>query len=124
VYTTALPAAACAAAEAAVDIVEDEPQRRQKLAESSVWLRRQLREKLGLETGGSCSQIVPVMLGSAQRAVAASEALLDRGYWVPAIRPPTVPADGSRLRVSVTALHSRGDLAGLVGALDEVVGKT
>ncbi len=124
VYTTALPAAACAAAEAAVEIVEQEPQRRQRLTESSAWLRRELREKLGLGTGDSCSQIIPVMLGSAERAVAVSEALLARGFLVPAIRPPTVPADSSRLRVSVMAVHSREDLTGLVGALAEVVGNT
>jgi len=124
VYTTAVPAAACAAAEAAVDIVEQEPERRERLKESSAWLRRELREKLGLETGDSCSQIIPVMLGSAERAVAVSKALLARGFLVPAIRPPTVPADSSRLRVSVMAVHSREDLAGLVGSLGEVVGST
>jgi len=124
VYTTALPAAACAPVEVALDIVEQEPQRRGRLKASSAWLRRELRERLGLGTGDSCSQIIPVIVGSAERAVAVSEALLKRGFLVPAIRPPTVPANSARLRVSVMALHSREDLAGLVAALAEIVGHT
>jgi 8-amino-7-oxononanoate synthase len=57
------------------------------------------------------------LLGSEAAALAASEALLAAGLWVPAIRPPTVPAGRSRLRVSFSAAHSDEDIDRLIGAL-------
>lgn len=63
------------------------------------------------------SPIVPVVLGEEERAVAASAELLQRGLWVPAIRPPTVPAGTSRLRVTLSAAHTDEQVDRLVGAL-------
>ena len=63
------------------------------------------------------SPIVPVVIGEEERAVAASADLLDRGLWVPAIRPPTVPPGTSRLRVTVSAAHTDEQVDGLVAAL-------
>jgi len=63
------------------------------------------------------SPIVPVILGSEQRALEGSAALLAEGLWVPAIRPPTVPAGTSRLRVTLSAAHSDEQVAKLVAAL-------
>jgi 8-amino-7-oxononanoate synthase len=71
----------------------------------------------GVAAPGHPSPIVPVILGSEARAVAASAALLDAGLWVPAIRPPTVPAGTSRLRVTVSAAHTDADVDRLVEAL-------
>jgi 8-amino-7-oxononanoate synthase len=63
------------------------------------------------------SPIVPVILGTEQRALEASAALLADGLWVPAIRPPTVPAGTSRLRVTVSAAHTDDQVHQLVEAL-------
>jgi 7-keto-8-aminopelargonate synthetase-like enzyme len=63
------------------------------------------------------SPIIPVILGSEQRALEASAALLAEGLWVPAIRPPTVPVGTSRLRVTLSAAHTDEQVAHLVEAL-------
>ena len=79
-----------------------------------------LRSRLaaaGLDVGASASPIVPVVLGDAARVVAASFALRNRGIFAPSIRPPTVPAGSARLRVSVTAAHSREDVESLAHGL-------
>lgn len=117
IFSTALPSAACEAAAAALELVEREPHRRQRLRATAERLRDELRQR-GLDVGESCSQIVPVMLGSPPRAVALSEALLARGYWTPAIRPPSVPRGRSRLRISLTAGHTDAHVDGLLVALD------
>jgi 8-amino-7-oxononanoate synthase len=71
----------------------------------------------GLAAPGHPSPIIPVVLGSEQAALDASAALLDEGLWVPAIRPPTVPAGTSRLRVTVSAAHRDEDVSRLLRAL-------
>jgi 8-amino-7-oxononanoate synthase len=72
------------------------------------------------EMGGSDSPpspIIPVILGSEERALEASAALLAEGLWVPAIRPPTVPEGASRLRVTLSATHTDAQVAQLIAAL-------
>jgi len=118
IYTTALPAAACEAARAALAIVRAEPERRRRLLDLAGRLRRALHEK-GFDTGASETQIVPILVGSPERALALAAALLERGIFCPAIRPPTVPAGTSRLRISLTAEHTEEDVARLVAALEE-----
>ena len=63
--------------------------------------------------------ILPVVLGSEARALAAAEALRARGFFVPAIRPPTVPVGSSRLRVTLSAAHEPDDVGRLAAALVE-----
>jgi 7-keto-8-aminopelargonate synthetase-like enzyme len=109
IYTTAPPPAVCAAAMAALEIVQAEPQRRRKLLAMAEALRRNLAD-LGLDPGDSASQVVPVVLGDARRAVSVSRGLLGAGFLVPAIRPPTVPRGSSRLRVSLCSGHDQADL--------------
>ena len=104
VFSTAGPAAAAAAALAAIDIVEQEPQRRQQLLARSQELRAELIRQ-GWNTGASASQIIPIMVGDAERAVKLSAELRDRGLLVPAIRPPTVPEGEACLRISLTVGH-------------------
>jgi 8-amino-7-oxononanoate synthase len=65
----------------------------------------------------SPTAIQPVIVGTAQRALAASAALVERGFLVPAIRPPTVPEGTSRLRISLSAAHTRDEVEGLAQAL-------
>jgi 7-keto-8-aminopelargonate synthetase-like enzyme len=74
----------------------------------------------GFAPPGHPSPIIPVVLGSEQAALGGSAALLHDGLWVPAIRPPTVPAGTSRLRVTLTAAHSDEDVSRLLQALDRL----
>jgi len=118
IYTTALPPALCAAALAALDVVRAEPARRVKV----LGLAERLRERLavaGFGTSASRSQIVPVHLGEAARAVEVSRRLLEAGFLVPAIRPPTVPKGASRLRISLCAGHQEAEVDRLAGRLAE-----
>ena len=71
----------------------------------------------GWNVGGSASQIIPVMLGSAERAVQWSARLRARGLFVPAIRPPTVPDGEACLRISLTAGHTEEMISALLAAL-------
>src|SRR5262245_15313187 len=105
-FSTAAPAALAAAALSALQIVQTEPQGRQKLDELSVNLRGQLVMK-ELIKPTSLTHIVPVFLGDANRAMAAATELRRRGFFVPAIRPPSVPDGQSLLRISLTYLHAQ-----------------
>jgi 8-amino-7-oxononanoate synthase len=78
---------------------------------------------MGLSTGKSSSQIVPVIVGDPARAVGLSRRLLADGFLVPAIRPPTVPRGTSRLRVSLCAGHSESDVEAFVEALGAAMGE-
>jgi 8-amino-7-oxononanoate synthase len=115
VYSTALPVPAVAAAAAALRAAAEEPWRRER-----VWaLAGELGAALGVP---ALSPIIPVVVGSEQAAVTAAARLLRRGFHVPAIRPPTVPAGTSRLRVSLSAAHSGEDVRALARAVRECVG--
>ena len=121
IYTTAPPAALCAAVLAGLDIVEAQPQRRRRVLALAAGLRDRLGAA-GLVTGEAGSQIMPVVIGSPGEAVRVSGKLFDRGVLVPAIRPPTVPRGTSRLRVSVCAGHSDGDIERFADALVDILG--
>ena len=121
IYSTALPAAACEAARAALKIVRREPQRRRRLLALADRLRAALRDE-GFDTGRSETQIIPIIVGDPERALALAAALLERGIFCPAIRPPTVPPRTSRIRISLTAEHTDEDIARLVSALVAVRG--
>ena len=113
VFSTAAPAAGSAAVLAALDVVRDEPQRRESLLARAQALRDELRGQ-GWSTGASASQIVPLFVGDPRRATALSAKLLERGLFVPAIRPPTVPEGEALLRVSLTAGHTEEMIASLI----------
>ena len=109
IYSTALPAPVLAAASAALE-------------HATPALRAQLRDNVdlfaqtaGLEPGGS--HIVPIVVGDAAAALGASASLLRQGFHVPAIRPPTVPAGSSRLRIALSAAHSHAQITALSQAL-------
>jgi 8-amino-7-oxononanoate synthase len=116
VFSTAHPAAAAAAAHTALGIVKAEPVRRRELLARASRLRQQLRD-LGWQLGNSESQIIPLHVGTAQRAVACSERLLEQGFFIPAIRPPSVPEGECLLRLGVTYDHSSEMLERLANAL-------
>jgi len=116
VFSTAAPAASAAASMAALDIVRDEPWRRRQLLEQSGRLRGALAGQ-GWDVGASAGPIIPVLVGPPERALRLSAQLRDRGLFVPAIRPPTVPEGRSRLRVSLSAGHTEPMLSALLEAL-------
>ena len=110
IFTTALPPAVAAAADAALTIVEREPERRAALRRNAAHLRAGLLA-LGFEVPGEAdSHILPVMVGDAESTMALSSALLERGVFAHGIRPPTVPEGTARLRATVMATHSEAEL--------------
>jgi 8-amino-7-oxononanoate synthase len=120
IYTTAPPPAICAAASKALEIVQTQPQRREALLALAKRLREGI-QKLGLDMCGSVSQIVPAVLGDAGRAVEISNRLLEAGYLIPAIRPPTVPPGASRLRISLCFGHTESDVDSLLKELKRIL---
>ncbi len=120
VFTTALPPAACGAALAALAVVRDDPARRARLHALMARMKAGLTAR-GFDVAAVVSPIFPVVLGTEARALAAAAALRERGFFVRAIRPPTVPRGTSRLRVALTAGHDEGQVDGFLEALDEAV---
>jgi 8-amino-7-oxononanoate synthase len=118
VYATGLPPASAAAALASLDIIEAEP----ALTAQPVAKARLFTRRLGLP--GAVSPIVPVVLGSADDALAASAALEAQGFLVVAIRPPTVPEGTARLRVAFSAAHGDQDVISLADAIAGLRGVT
>ena len=114
VYTTGLPPACAAAALAALDIVESEPER----AARPLALARRFTARLGLPEAQS--PIVPVLVGEASAAMALSAALEAQGFLVVAIRPPTVAPGTARLRVAFSAAHEEAQVDRLADALAEL----
>ena len=110
IFSTALPPPATAGALAALEILEEEPRRVEKLATNATALRAEL-EREGFDLRGSRSQIIPLVVGDADLAVRICESALARGVFAQAIRPPTVPPGTSRLRLAVMASHRADELA-------------
>ena len=109
IFSTAAPPAIAAALDAALDIVAAEPERRAMLLRRANALRRRLHDG-GLSVEPEGSQIIPVVVGGNDDAVALAEFFSDQGFDVRAIRPPTVPAGSARLRISVNVKASDADL--------------
>jgi 8-amino-7-oxononanoate synthase len=96
--------------------MRDEPERRSRVLEHATRFRAGLAD-LGLQSLPSRTPIQPVLVGDEAAAVAASAALFERGFWVPAIRPPTVPAGTSRLRFTFSASHTSTQVEQLLATL-------
>ena len=120
IYSTALAPAAAGAALGALDVLDEHPDLGCRLLAHAAVLRGRLQEA-GLDTGNSASQIVPVLVGDARRAVRVAERLREAGVLAVAIRPPTVPEGASRLRLSVSLGHDEADLARLAGEVIDAV---
>ncbi len=118
VFSTAAPAATATAARAALSIVQSEPARRVELLARSAALRQTLAER-GFDLGPSTSQIIPIIIGEAERAAALAQRLFAAGLFVPAIRPPSVPSGRSLLRISLSYAHTPEMIDRLVQALEE-----
>ena len=116
IYSIALAPSAAGAALKAVEMIGSEPERRIKLAQLSEYFRQALGG-LGVNTAGSETQIIPAVLGGVDRTLALSKMLFEAGIFAPAIRPPTVPEGGCRLRFSLTSEHTREDVDRVINVL-------
>ena len=119
IFTTGLPPATVAAADAALDVMRSEPQLRQRLFSHAKHLKTVLID-LGYTLLPSETQILPVVLGRPQRATNVAEALLTAGVFAPAIRPPAVPTGTSRLRLTVMATHTEAEIQRAIEAFAAV----
>ncbi|WP_205699823.1 8-amino-7-oxononanoate synthase [Conexibacter sp. SYSU D00693] len=109
IFSTAPPPPAVAAACAALELVEAQPDRPAQLQANAGALRDALARE-GFEVAGSTTQVVPLVVGDAEQAMAFCEAAIEGGVFAQAIRPPTVPEGTSRLRLAVMASHTKDDL--------------
>jgi 8-amino-7-oxononanoate synthase len=121
IFDTALPPALAAAAHHALSIVRsaEGDERRARVRRLAARVRDGVRG-LGFDVRGDDGPIVPIVLGSEGAALAVARALAERGVYAPAIRPPTVPAGTSRLRLGLRADHTPAELDRLLGALRDV----
>ena len=119
IYTTALPPAVAAATSKSLEIIQRETWRREHLQNLIAQFRRGA-EQIGLQLFSSDTAIQPLLIVSAAEALRWSEALAVRGFWISAIRPPTVPANSSRLRITLSAAHSEKQIEQLLTALADV----
>lgn len=118
IFTCALPPAVPATVLKALTIVDQEPQRRQRLWDNTRYMRAGLRE-VGFEVSPSGTQIIPLMVGEPERTMRFCQELLDRGVFAQGIRYPSVPRGTERIRLTVTAAHSKADLDAALAALAE-----
>lgn len=115
-YSTALPPPVLGAIDAALDLAPSMDQERAHVAGLAERFRAGA-SMLGLSTGASTTQIVPVILGSPEAAAAIGARLRQAGLWATSIRPPTVPKGTARLRLAFTAAHQESDIDQLLDAL-------
>lgn len=109
IYTTAPPPATAAAAAVAIELLQAQPECRARLWENRQYIYEGLKA-LGFRMTDTVSPILPVLIGSPEKAMAMARRLLELGVYAPAIRPPTVPNNTSRIRMTVTARHTVAQL--------------
>ncbi len=119
IYTTALPPAIAAAAQASLRLIADNQGPRCRL-QNNITRFRTGAAQLGLPLADSITAIQPLILGESQLALAWSEQLRVRGFLVPAIRPPTVPAGTARLRIALSAAHTPEHIDRLLDTLAQI----
>ena len=119
IYSTALPPAVLGAMRAALEIVRQEPARRTYVLAQAA-LGRERLQAAGFDTLDSETQIIPVLVGDNQKSLEFAARLRQVGIMAVAIRPPTVPAEGARLRLSLSAAHAEADLARAVDSIIKV----
>jgi 8-amino-7-oxononanoate synthase len=121
VFSTAPPPPAVAGALAALELLEERPELVLRLRRNAATLRQEL-ERQGWDLSGCRTQILPLVIGDADAAVEACEAVLKRGVFAQAIRPPTVPPMTSRLRLAVMASHRSDELCSAAATLTAAAG--
>lgn len=120
IYSTALPVPLIAAANTALDVMSEESWRQTRLRELISHFRAGANRR-GIRLMDSHTAIQPVITGTAEATLACSRALEARGLFVSAIRPPTVPPNSSRLRITLTASHTKEEIDELLSALELIL---
>ena len=119
IFSTAPPPSIAAAAIAALHVIQAEPERRIRLWTNRNHLYQGLKQ-MGFQLTSSESPIIPILLHDPEQAIRMSQALLQEGFFIPAIRPPTVPKGTSRLRLTVTADHTADQIDSCLAAFRRV----
>jgi 8-amino-7-oxononanoate synthase len=117
-FTTGLPPSVIASAVAALAVVEEEPELRARLRDNANRLRQGITQ-LGFTVAGGETQIIPLLVGDASLTMQMAGLLLEEGVFIQGIRPPSVPQGTSRLRITVSAAHSPGEVAFALEALEK-----
>ena len=119
IYTTAEQPALMYGIKRSFEIIKKNHSLRSKINDHIYLFRRLINHKNLLVD--SITPIQPLVIGDDKKAVKISNLLIELGFYVPAIRPPTVPTESARLRVSISALHSKGDIKKLVQAINKII---
>ncbi len=119
IYSTAPPPAMTAAAQAAIHLIQKEPERRTRLWKNREKMHHGLTA-MGYELTKTESPILPILLKDTELALKMSQLLREKGIYIPAIRPPTVPKNTSRLRITVTAEHSLEQIDSALTAIRQI----
>lgn len=125
IFATAAPALLASALRASLRLIEHDEWRREHLRRLIARLREGLKARLqgaAWQLGESPTAIQPLLIGPNDKALAVMEGLRQRGLWVPAIRPPTVPEGTARLRIALSAAHTLADIDQLIQAVGELAG--
>lgn len=117
-FTTAPPPATCAATIAALEVLHAEPERRTRLWANREYLHTQLTH-MGFTLSNTASPIMPILIGDPELALTFSQSLLQEQVFAPAIRPPTVPKDSCRIRLTVTSEHTPDQLNRVLKTLQQ-----
>jgi 7-keto-8-aminopelargonate synthetase-like enzyme len=120
-FSTAHPPASAAVAIESMKLISEEPFRRQRLTESACRFRQKLSDH-EINIGDAEAHIVPVLLETPQRAVEIAASLTRDGFFVPAIRPPSVPRGSSLLRISLSYIHTQDTINSLSDSIINYVG--
>ncbi len=122
-YTTAMPQPVAAATRKALEVSQRESWRRERVLALTARLRA-AATRLGVPLTDSVTPIQPILLGSSEAALQAQEELAASGFWVVAIRPPTVPRGTARLRITLSAAHTEEQVDALAEALGRACART
>jgi len=109
IYTTGMPPSTAAASSCAIDIIQQEPERRSRLWKNTRYIREGL-QAMGFDAMDSETPIIPILIGDNKKTLEFSKKLFEQGIFVSAIRPPTIPRDTARLRLTVMSTHQEDDL--------------
>ena len=119
IFTTGLPPAVLGSVQAALQVVQKENWRREEVQAKATWVRNELIEA-GFKLLNSQSQIIPILVGGNAATLEFSSRLFDENILAMAVRPPTVPLNAARLRLTVMATHNNEELAGAVKQLKQI----